>query len=100
MAGLGYDPGGSAIVSSIIKIGEVLELDVVAEGVETASQRQTLQALGCPLAQGYHFGRPERPSWHCLSRYRFSSTPQAAGSIAGSWPIVVLPRFGLALGLR
>ena len=35
-----------------------LELDVVAEGVETAAQAAEAQALGCNRGQGYYFARP------------------------------------------
>ena len=35
-----------------------LELEVVAEGVETAEQAAETQALGCGFAQGYYFARP------------------------------------------
>ncbi|HSH58932.1 MAG TPA: EAL domain-containing protein [Acidimicrobiales bacterium] len=59
VAGLDSDPGHSAIVSSVVKISEVLDLDVVAEGVETRSQHQALRSLGCQLAQGYYFGHPQ-----------------------------------------
>lgn len=59
VAGLGCDRGNSAIVSSVIKIADVLDLDVVAEGVETESQHQALRSMGCPLAQGYYFARPQ-----------------------------------------
>jgi sensor c-di-GMP phosphodiesterase-like protein len=34
---------------------------VVAEGVETAEQRDWLRAAGCDLDQGYFFGRPMAP---------------------------------------
>jgi diguanylate cyclase (GGDEF)-like protein/PAS domain S-box-containing protein len=57
--GLDSDPGHSAIVSSVVKISEVLDLDVIAEGVETRSQHQALRSLGCQLAQGYYFGHPQ-----------------------------------------
>ena len=35
-----------------------LGMDVIAEGVETAEQRERLLAVGCGLAQGYFFSRP------------------------------------------
>jgi EAL domain-containing protein (putative c-di-GMP-specific phosphodiesterase class I) len=42
----------------VIQLGENLGLSIVAEGVENERQAQVLQALGCPLAQGYLFSRP------------------------------------------
>jgi diguanylate cyclase len=48
----------AAIVSSIIALGRSLQLQIVAEGVETAGQRQYLSDLGCDLLQGYHLGKP------------------------------------------
>ncbi len=48
----------AAIVSSIIALGRSLQLQIVAEGVETAGQRDYLNAMGCDLLQGYHLGKP------------------------------------------
>jgi EAL domain-containing protein (putative c-di-GMP-specific phosphodiesterase class I) len=48
----------SAICSAIISLGRGLELEVVAEGVETAQQVHALRLQGCHLMQGYLFGRP------------------------------------------
>jgi EAL domain-containing protein (putative c-di-GMP-specific phosphodiesterase class I) len=39
-------------------LGDSLHIDVVAEGVETASQLGVLQALGCGFAQGFLLSRP------------------------------------------
>src|SRR5581483_5178292 len=52
--------GGSdeRIVESIVQLARQLGMEVVAEGVETAEQRDRLQAMGCDLAQGYFFARP------------------------------------------
>jgi diguanylate cyclase (GGDEF)-like protein len=46
------------IVQSILDLGQNLRLDVVAEGVETSLQRDTLHRMGCRLFQGYYLGRP------------------------------------------
>jgi diguanylate cyclase (GGDEF)-like protein len=59
IAGLGGDPGDSAIVSAVIGLGHALGLRVVAEGVETEQQLTELVALGCDEAQGYYFAPPQ-----------------------------------------
>lgn len=41
----------------VIGLGEVLEVKVLAEGVETLAQRDLLQELGCDYAQGYYFDK-------------------------------------------
>ena len=46
------------IVRAMIQMGKLLGLAVVAEGVETESQRILLETLGCDNFQGYLFGRP------------------------------------------
>jgi diguanylate cyclase (GGDEF)-like protein/PAS domain S-box-containing protein len=50
--------GDRAIVKSIIALGRSLDLQVVAEGVETIEQQQMLQEFGCELLQGYLYARP------------------------------------------
>jgi len=49
---------GSSIAEMVIQLGRNLGLNVIAEGVEDERQAQILQALGCPLAQGFLFARP------------------------------------------
>ncbi len=51
-----------AIVKSLIDLGEVLAITVVAEGVETEEQLLRLQRMGCHAGQGYLFARPLPPS--------------------------------------
>lgn len=46
------------IVQAVIELSHVLELNVVAEGVETEDQRKTLAELGCDQMQGYLISRP------------------------------------------
>jgi diguanylate cyclase (GGDEF)-like protein/PAS domain S-box-containing protein len=46
------------LAGSIIALGNSQRLTVVAEGVETAAQRDILLQLGCPIGQGYYFARP------------------------------------------
>jgi len=57
--GLGSDAEDTAIVTAVVNMAQALGLAVVAEGVETETQRDELVRLGCRLAQGYLFGRPE-----------------------------------------
>ncbi len=52
------DSSDKAIVSTIIAMAQILNLDVIAEGVETEEQRQFLLNSGCSNFQGYLFGRP------------------------------------------
>lgn len=44
-----------AIISATVALARSLELDVVAEGVETVGQLRHLQSLGCTLQQGFYF---------------------------------------------
>ena len=46
------------LVDAIVSIARSLELGVVAEGVEREVQARVLSALGCELAQGYHYAPP------------------------------------------
>ncbi len=52
------DVSDQAIVRTIIAMAHALNLNVIAEGVETEEQRQLLHNNGCRTYQGYLFGRP------------------------------------------
>ena len=57
-----HDPRGMELVRAIIQIAGALELDVVAEGIETSSQAAQLARAGCRCGQGFfYFGRPQAP---------------------------------------
>ena len=51
-------PRGKALVSAIISMAHMLDLKVVAEGIETAEQLQMLTTMGCEFGQGYYMARP------------------------------------------
>lgn len=55
---LGQDQKTTAIVQFLLNLSLRLDVEVIAEGVETAEQAETLQDLGCAMAQGYHFEKP------------------------------------------
>jgi len=59
ISSLADDARDRLIVASTVSLGRALGLDVVAEGVEDEQTLAVLQTLGCDLAQGYLFGRPE-----------------------------------------
>jgi diguanylate cyclase (GGDEF)-like protein len=50
-----------AIVSAIVALARTLDLEIVAEGVETTAQQEFLTRLGCDSLQGFLFGRPMPP---------------------------------------
>ena len=55
---LGSDANVAAIARTVIVLAHSLNLDVLAEGVETAEQAAWLQREGCDWAQGWFYGRP------------------------------------------
>jgi EAL domain-containing protein (putative c-di-GMP-specific phosphodiesterase class I) len=61
---LGLDGGGatgSPLARAILRLGEVLGIGVVAEGIETEAQLSRLRELGCEFGQGFLLARPEPP---------------------------------------
>ena len=51
-----------ALVRTIVELGQILGLRVVAEGIENAAQLEALRRLGCAYGQGYHLSRPADPA--------------------------------------
>lgn len=54
--------GSVALIRAIIALSTSLGIEVIAEGIETQAQRETLAELGCMLGQGYLFARPAPPA--------------------------------------
>jgi len=55
---LARDTEDAAIVSAIVALGQTLNLNIVAEGVETPAQQEFLTRLGCNSLQGFLLGHP------------------------------------------
>jgi EAL domain-containing protein (putative c-di-GMP-specific phosphodiesterase class I) len=55
---VGENAGNATLVRTIIEMGRNLEIDVIAEGVESVSQLEFLRRNGCHYAQGRLFGEP------------------------------------------
>ena len=52
---MGTNPGSAKIVSSVVKLGQDLSLEVVAEGVENAQMAKALLSVGCDYGQGFGY---------------------------------------------
>jgi EAL domain-containing protein (putative c-di-GMP-specific phosphodiesterase class I) len=59
--GIGADAMAESLAQTVINIGNVLKLSVVAEGVETQAQRDFLHHHGCLMYQGYLYSPPLQP---------------------------------------
>ncbi len=46
------------LISAVVSVGQSLDMDVVAEGIETSEQLEELRKLGCQYGQGYLFSKP------------------------------------------
>lgn len=57
--GLMENPKIEALVDSIIKVAAIANIEVIAEGVETPTQRDKLTELGCYYIQGYLYSKPQ-----------------------------------------
>ena len=52
------DPSDAVIARTVVALGHSLGLTVMAEGVESAAQRDMLAEMGSDTFQGYFFGHP------------------------------------------
>ncbi len=58
VSGVDRSADDRALVAAIVRLAESFQLNVVAEGIETAQQRDAVHALGCERGQGFLFSRP------------------------------------------
>ncbi len=58
VSNLGNDPEAEAVIRAIVKLSKALNLNIVAEGVETRAQKSLLRQCGCNIIQGFLFSRP------------------------------------------
>jgi diguanylate cyclase (GGDEF)-like protein/PAS domain S-box-containing protein len=78
VAGLAEDPKKSSIIQAVLWLARSMGMTTVAEGVEEQADVEALRAAGCPLLQGYAFGKPMPPAQFdrdCLQRSRMATTP-------------------------
>ena len=59
VSGLPRDRGDAAIVRTILDLGRHMNLQVIAEGIETDAQLLYLRQFGCTFIQGFLLGRPK-----------------------------------------
>lgn len=62
-----YSKTKATIVKAIFQLAQDLDLEIVAEGIETTNQLEKLRELGCQLGQGYLFSKPMNP--HNTEKY-------------------------------
>jgi len=82
VAGLNTSKNAHAVVSAVISLAHELNLRVVAEGVETAAQRDILVGLGCDELQGFYLARP-MPA-EALEAWTEGRKPEGAADFAPS----------------
>ncbi len=80
VSGFGRVDSDTVIVTMLARLADVLDIQIVAEGIETEEQRERLTEIGCHYAQGYLFARgmpiDAFPLW--LSRWRRRHTHPSA----------------------
>jgi EAL domain-containing protein (putative c-di-GMP-specific phosphodiesterase class I) len=55
---LSHASDNAELARTVVRLGQSLQLQTVAEGVEDSAQFLTLRRMGCDIGQGFYFGRP------------------------------------------
>jgi EAL domain-containing protein (putative c-di-GMP-specific phosphodiesterase class I) len=74
----------SPLAEAVIGLGRILQLKVIAEGIETKAQWERLRNLGCTLGQGYYISYPLPPKE--FERLIAASAAESKGLVAGTGP--------------
>ena len=74
---LDSDPQAASIVSAFLQLAGGLEMETLAEGIETEAELAFLRERGCRLGQGFLFARPVPPEE--IIAYAFGGVPLPAG---------------------
>ncbi len=76
------DTRRQALARAVCSFADELDVTVIAEGIESAAELETVTALGTPLAQGYHLGRPLPLAASASWRPRPLARSTGSGSVA------------------
>ena len=76
---LASDAQSAELVQTIVQLGRTLDLQTVAEGIETVEQLDALRRIGCEFGQGYLFSSPV-PAREITMRLRAGTTVYTEGS--------------------
>ena len=63
VANIEDESGAGAIIQAVLAMAATMKLEVVAEGIETQAQADTLRRLGCRYLQGFLLHPPQPPEW-------------------------------------
>jgi EAL domain-containing protein (putative c-di-GMP-specific phosphodiesterase class I) len=55
---LGQDAADQALVRSVVELGDALDMQIIAEGIEVQGQLDSVTGLRCDIGQGYFFAPP------------------------------------------
>jgi diguanylate cyclase (GGDEF)-like protein/PAS domain S-box-containing protein len=79
MRDIEHDASALAVATAVIRVGQILKMTVVAEGVETDAQRGVLKELGCDVLQGFLFAAALPPE--AFERWLLNYTVEQAGAM-------------------
>jgi EAL domain-containing protein (putative c-di-GMP-specific phosphodiesterase class I) len=84
-----------ALAEGIVQLARTLQLDVIAEGIESEVQRDLLTSMGCQYGQGYLLAMPMAPHQaESLARIGSRSFPRLPHQASGTGPSLTLPTAG------